>query len=253
MRTRFPALLILLAGLILTLGAQAQTPDKAAAANDNYAQQITALTSRYEAFRIYSEDNPQFAGAWLKMVRESAADQKATAQVPTYVLGAGAEILLDAINPYLLRSDDASASGYLKIMAKLIRLGSEDEVVCKAFLQSDSKKGLSDTENAHLESTVGPKIYEDMMSAFGSVYRTGRTGLPKNPTPEQYDTYMQILIDGMFEQHGEESMKALANIDSPDMPAMKKCQSMTLLLNAMAAMPVNQQAVIVRKMFASED
>ena len=253
MRTRFSALLILLSGLILTLGVQAQTPVKAAVPNDNYAQQITALTSRYEAFSIYSEDNAQFAGAWLNKVRENAADQKATAQVPTYVLSAGAEILLDAINPYLLRSDDASASGYLKIMAKLISLGSEDEVVCKAFLKSDSEQGLNDAENAHLESTVGPKIYEDMLSAFGSVYRTGRTGLPKIPNTVEYDEYMQMLVIGMIEQHGEASLKALGEIDSPDIPAMQKCQSMTLLLNTMAAMPLNQQAVSVRKMFAMED
>ncbi len=253
MRNHFSALILLLAGLIATTNLQAQTPANAPAPNDTYAQQISALTQRYQAFRIYSEDNAKFSQVWLKKARDSAAENKVTAQVPTYVLSTGAEIIMDAINPYLLRSDDASASGYLKVLAKLIGMGAENEVVCRAFLKSDTEQGLSDAENAYLEASVGPKIYDDMMIAFGNVFRTGRSGPPKIPSTEDYDRYMGILIDGMLDKYGEKSLNELANIESPDMPPMAKCRTMTQLMNSMADMPLNQQAVMVRKMFASED
>ena len=65
-----------------------------------------------------------------------------------------------------------------------------DEQTCKTFLSSTNKTEVSDSDNAKLEATLGPKFYDQMMITTGKVMRAGNTG------PER------VLDDEMGQQHG---------------------------------------------------
>lgn len=218
-----------------------------------YEKKMDALTAQYEALRIATEDNPNFRRDWLNRLRLYSAVKPKTAQTPNFVLSISGEILLDGINPYLRRSDDESAIAFMNILTQILSVGASDEQTCKTFLSSTNKTEVSDSDNAKLEATLGPKFYDQMMVTTGRVMRAGNTG-PERVLDEAETQRVTIeMLNIMMAKYGKESAVGLANFNNKNVPDIQKCRTMVQMMGAIGELDSKSQGALIRTIFGADN
>lgn len=225
-----------------------------AAEKASYEKQIEALTSKYEAFQIATEADSAFPKNWLNKLRITSATKPELAATPNYTLSVGDEILISKINPYLRRSDDESTIAYFQVLSKLVAIGTNDETICKSFLNMADKSSISDSENARMERAFGSAaIHEELTTALGKVMQSGKSGEERVLTKDESEPLILELVTIMIDKYGKESAAGLAAFNEKDTPPIKKCATMAEMLASIALLEKPQQASLVRTLFGSSD
>jgi hypothetical protein len=198
---------------------------------------------------VITDDDSDFRKNWLNRIRLAAVVKPKTAQTANFVLSLGIEMLMDRINPYLMRADDQAADQFLSMMSRILDLGVNNEMFCAAFLGVSKGDKVSDEDNAKLEAMVGDAMYSEMINAMNAVARVGKDSKPWLPSDTVAEELMVELITMMMDRHGSESVQALIRFEDPTAPPAQRCKVMSQMFTSMQSMPLEKRANLSRWLF----
>ncbi|WP_155844867.1 hypothetical protein [Arenimonas oryziterrae] len=208
--------------------------------------------AKYEALRILTREDPTFRSRWESALRIATVVKPKLAGTEDFVASVAGNLAFELADPYLARTDDAGANAFGAMLAKLMQLGTRDEIMCKAVTSSTSGATLTDAEEAALEEAAGPSFTRDMMAAFLGVLRTGRDGPLQLPEKLPLQDSLLKFVTAMIEKHGPESLALMDKLSDPSIPAMRRCEAMGWMMEAIMALPEHERAGVIRTMFSAE-
>jgi iron-sulfur cluster repair protein YtfE (RIC family) len=234
------------------MAADNQAAEKKTSAMD-YEKQIDAVIARYEAFQIVTEQNTGFKKQWLTRTRLTSVLKPKTAGTENFVTSLGIELMMDEIEPHLLRSSDKAAISYFQSFLEIIKIGIDNEVVCRTFIKAADDAPVSDEDNAKVEASIGLDIYNRMLNSMAEVLVSAKDAEEKPLSEKRNEALMIELVGIMMEKGGPEAVRALGSFSDKNTPPMEKCKTMALMFESVGEMKEEDQADLVRDLLGKSD